>query len=252
MLDPIEITTLRLPKRLESLIQLIRQQSKMTPQTACQCVQEANINAEDLRFWSDFDHSPADSYGRHLVYEEENFEIMVMSWAPGDFSAFHDHGSAQWGAVQSFGQAEHSTYQLHDNILTTQAIMPFNTGSVIAVDQDLIHQMGNPSQESFLSLHVYGSESHQGAVTGDARIFNLFSGKIQLTNGGVFFCLPDALVTREIEGLRSDCPTLIRHHRQMLDRINRMPMPSLLEQTALALQEEIDTLLHSTRSVIRA
>ncbi|WP_299488123.1 cysteine dioxygenase family protein [Acaryochloris sp. IP29b_bin.137] len=246
MLDQVEFASLTLPKSLESLIQLIRQQSYMTPKIACQCVQDANIKAEDLMFWADFEHPLADSYGRHLVYEDKNFEIMVMSWAPGDFSAFHDHGAAQWGAVQSFGQAEHSIYQLQDTILTTQAILPFNAGSVIAVDHDLIHQMGNPGQESFLSLHVYGSEDHQGAVTGDARIFDLFSGKIQFTNGGVFFCLPEDLVTHEIEGLWGDRPTLLRHHQQMLDRIERMPTPlsSPLQQTTQALRDQINSLLN--------
>lgn len=244
MLDQIEITSLALPKSLESLIQRLRQEPQMTPQVACQCVQEAHIEAEDLMFWADFEHPLADSYGRHLVYEEKNFEIMVMSWAPGDSSAFHDHGSAQWGAVQSFGQAEHSTYQLQDNLLSIQAIMPFNTGSVIAVDHDLIHQMGNPGDKPFLSLHVYGSEDHQGAVTGDARIFDLFSGKIQFTNGGVFFCLPDDLVTHEIKGLRGDRSTLLRHHQQMLDRIERMsaPLSNTLQQIAQELRDQINHL----------
>lgn len=245
MLDQVEIPSLCMPKRLESLIQLIHQQSHMTPQTACQCVQDANIQAEDLVLWADFDHPLADSYGRHLVYNGGHFEIMVMSWAPGDFSAFHDHGSAQWGAVQSFGQAEHSVYQLENHLLTTQAIMPFNAGSVIAVDHDLIHQMGNPSPQPFLSLHVYGTEFPQAAITGSARIFDLFAGKIQFTDGGIFFCLPEELITREVAGLYGDHQTTLRHHQQMLDRIQRMekPLSTPLQQGAQDLRTQIHDLL---------
>ena len=64
----------------------------MTPAIARQCVLDANLRAEDLTAWADFDHPVEDSYGRRLVYDGGDFEIMVMSWAPGDFSAIHDHG----------------------------------------------------------------------------------------------------------------------------------------------------------------
>ncbi|MBK8652429.1 MAG: hypothetical protein IPN20_00430 [Haliscomenobacter sp.] len=48
--------------------------------------------------WADFDHPDADSYGRKMAYKGPNFEIMVMSWKPGDFSSIHDHGHTQWGS----------------------------------------------------------------------------------------------------------------------------------------------------------
>ncbi len=225
MLDQIDAAvSLSLPPRLQSLIQTLRRQQDFSPEVACHCVQSANLQAEDLRFWADFDHPLADSYGRHLVYDGGTFEIMVMSWSPGDFSAVHDHGSAQWGAVQSFGPAEHSVYRLQHHQLSTEAIMPFSAGTVIPVDHTLIHQMGNPSQEPFLSLHVYGSDA-QGPITGSARIFDLFAGSVQFTDGGVFFCLPQDQVTRELPGLSGDRPTTLRHHQQMLDRIQRMPAP---------------------------
>lgn len=243
MLDQIDAASvsLSLPHRLQSLIQTIRSQTCLSPEVACHCVQAANIQAEDLMPWADFDHPLADSYGRHLVYDGGDFEIMVMSWAPGDFSAFHDHGSAQWGAVQSFGEAEHSVYQLRHNQLSTQEIMPFRTGTVIPVDHVLIHQMGNPSQENLLSLHVYGSEAHQGPITGSARIFDLFAGKIQFTDGGVFFCLPEEQVTREIAGLHGDRQTTLRHHQQMLARIQRMekPLSAPLQQVTQELRTTI-------------
>ena len=240
--------SLKLPARVQALIQAIQNQTDLNPQKACQCVAEANLQAEDLMLWADFDHPLADSYGRHLIYDGGNFEIMVMSWAPGDFSAIHDHGEAQWGAVQSFGHAEHSVYQLQHNRLSIEDIMPFSTGSVIAVDHDLIHQMGNPSQHPFLSLHVYGSATHQGAITGSARIFDLLADKIQFTDGGVFFCLPDELVTHEIVGLQGDDSATLRHHLQMLARLQRMPIPlsTPLQKIATQLRAEINCLQRST------
>ena len=214
-------TFVGLPSRIQALIHSIETSPIMTPQIAEQSVLTAKIQAEDLQPWADFDHPATDSYGRHLVYDGGDFEVMVMSWAPGDYSAIHDHGAAQWGAVQSFGAAEHSVFHLNQMQLSTVSIYPFPAGSVNAVDPDLIHQMGNPSPQPFLSLHVYGSLAHRGLVTGGAHIFDLLEGCIQYTDGGVFFGLPTDQVTDKVRGLAGDRATTLRHHQHMLSRVQR-------------------------------
>lgn len=210
------------PARLEGLIRNIEQDAHCSPQRLRQHILAANLSTDDLLPWADFQHPVTDSYGRKAVYESEYFEVMVMSWAPGDFSTIHDHGLAQWGAVQCFGDAEHSIYALDEGVLRTVAIEPFRSGAVHAVNPDLIHQMGNPSNRYFLSLHIYGREEPSESITGDAQIFDLFEGCMQLTNGGVFFCLPEALILGRRPGLRGDRPTTLRHHEQMRDRIQRI------------------------------
>ena len=93
---------------------------------------------------------------------------------------------------------------------------------VVSVDHSLIHLMGNPTHLPFTSLHLYGREQASASVTGGARIFDLAEERIQRTDGGVFFCLPE----REIEK-REPCPTADAatrqlHHRLMLRRIERI------------------------------
>jgi len=243
-------TSVGLPSRIQTLIHWIEAAPVITPQLAEQYVQAAKIEAEDLQPWADFDHPVADSYGRHLVYDGGNFEVMVMSWAPGDFSAIHDHGAAQWGAVQSFGAAEHSVFCLDQMQLSTVSVHPFPAGSVNAVDSDLIHQMGNPSHQPFLSLHVYGSSNHTGAVTGDARIFDLYEHSILYTDGGVFFGMPADQVTSQVQGLQGDAPTTQRHHQQMLLRIYRRlasgENTTRLWQAATILRQQISDLQMAT------
>ncbi|MCB0638640.1 MAG: hypothetical protein KDC54_18545, partial [Lewinella sp.] len=97
-----------------SLQQIARQLAAQHPARAAavrKIVLEAQVQPADLAPWADFDHPVSDSYGRKLVYKADNFEIMVMSWRPGDFSTIHDHGHTQWGAVQIFGPAEHATFR---------------------------------------------------------------------------------------------------------------------------------------------
>ncbi len=233
------------PDRIQTLIHSL-EKKHITPEIAKQCVQAANIQAEDLRLWADFEHPVADSYGRHLVHEGDDFEIMVMSWAPGDYSAIHDHGAAQWGAVQSFGDAEHAVFQLDQMQLSTVSVHPFPTGAVNVVDHNLIHQMGNPGQQPFLSFHVYGSQGCNGPITGGARIFDLYEECIQYTDGGVFFGLPTEQVSHRERGLRGDRATTLRHHQQMLARVHRRlangeDTISLL-QVAATLQQSIAAL----------
>lgn len=244
-----------LPPSIERLIVLLQSQTIVSPQQVCQAVLDAKIQPEELLPWATFDHLVGDSYGRKLVYDGQYFEIMVMSWLPGDCSAIHDHGFAQWGAVQYFGEAEHITYHLDDTsldnisrdkpssdlnptlnhdintslnknleqkILHTDVKTTFYPGDVAPVDHDLIHQMGNAGQTPFLSLHVYGAPYFAGPITGDARIFDLLEESIQYTDGGVFFGLPEDAIKQRDYGLRADSATMLRHHQLMYDRLNKM------------------------------
>lgn len=211
-----------LPPSLSYLIARLQVTKQLTPESVKRLVLEANISSADLLPWADFDHPIADSYGRKLVFWGGHFEVMVMSWLPGDFSAIHDHGATQWGAVQCFGAAEHYVYQLSDDVLSTRATAHYTPGMVRAVDRDLIHQMGNAGTEPFLSLHVYGCAEPQGTITGDARIFDLLEGTIQYTDGGVFFHLPEEHIKRRQSPIRGDRATTRRHHQQMRDRLQRI------------------------------
>ncbi len=214
-----EVSVGRFPDSLQSLILLLSQTTHLTSDRVFQCLLQAKVNQADLMPWRTFAHPIPDCYGRQLVYDGGYFEIMVMSWMPGDVSAIHDHGQAQWGAVQCFGQAIHTVYELIERKLHTKAEMPLFPTQIVEVNHDLIHQMSNLSQERFLSLHIYGCYDFKDSITGDARIFDLLEGKIQYTNGGVFFCLPEAKISRRGQDIEADRLTTLRHHQQMRDRI---------------------------------
>ena len=172
--------------------------------------------------WASFDHPVSDSYGRKLVFNGGHFEVMVMSWLPGDFSAIHDHGATEWGAVQCFGSAEHFIYQLSGSRLSSPESAPYTPGLVRAVDHSLIHQMGNKSSQPFLSLHVYGCAGASDSITGDARVFDLFENSIQHTDSGVFFNLSEDLINSRRYGLSAATDTLFIHHCLMRDRLQRI------------------------------
>lgn len=233
------------PVSLQKLIHSLQQTPDFTPEQIASMVREANVSTQDLLPWADFNHPVSDSYGRQLIFHGEHFEIMVMSWLPGDFSAIHDHGATQWGAVQCFGAAKHYIYTFKQGLLCTLTPAHYSPGMVHAVDHSLIHQMGNSGNEPFLSLHIYGCQGAKGSITGNARIFDLLEGSIQYTDGGVFFGLPKAQINLKRYGLEADQETTLRHHQLMCDRIQRIlntQQNTDLNNTLILLQQQIQQL----------
>jgi len=156
-----------LPQALRTFVHRLESTERIDPAELCRILNESTITAEDLSDWADFNHPTSDSYGRRMVYKGKDFEVMVMSWCPGDFSTIHDHGYTQWGAVRIYGPAEHATFRFEDGRLETLARWQVEPGDVIGVGHGLIHQMGNPTHDTFfLSLHTYGTSEQVEDVTG--------------------------------------------------------------------------------------
>ncbi len=210
-----------LPYRVKTLIDNIKEEQSFTPEKARRLLSNSDIQLDDLHAWADYDHPKADSYGRKLVYDGGFFELMVMSWVDGDMSAIHDHGYTQWGAVKLFGAVEHAIFKLENNNLITCERKQFVPNSVVSVNHDLIHQMGNNGQEPYLTLHLYGCHDREGDVTADARIYDLEEGQIQFAGGGVFFDLPETAMNRRVPAPSSDFPTWLRCNVELLKRLFR-------------------------------
>ena len=211
-----------LPDSLRFIIEKLEERKEWKPAEVRRVVLEAGVKQEDLLPWADYGHPASDSYGRRLIYQEGNFEMMAMSWAPGDFSAIHDHGHTQWGAVQVFGAAEHATFRVDEGRITTLFRSQFKPGDVVGVSHTLVHQMGNPTDEYFMTLHVYGRPEDIDNVTGDARVYDLEHETIQRVDGDVFYALQGEEVKWTEPGPRPDFPTRLRHMVELARRLQRM------------------------------
>lgn len=184
-----------LPKALEILKNLIQgaidQNEKITAERIKKFVEEAQIQPEDLLPYADFDHPIEDGYGRKMIFDGGKFEIMAMSWNPGDYSSIHNHGYTQWGIVQVFGNVHHFIYQNKNNELRFAKKEILTSGSIVKVVNAMIHQMGNPSTGRYMTLHIYGCESKDSDVTADAKNYELEFDRVNHTTGGAFFNLPE-------------------------------------------------------------
>jgi predicted metal-dependent enzyme (double-stranded beta helix superfamily) len=230
--------------RLIDLIQgTIDERESLTPKLAGDLVAEANVQAEDLMPYANFDHPVEDCYGRQLVYETDQFEVMVMSWNPGDYSSIHNHGYTQWGVVQVFGNTHHFTYQIKEDELrfSRREIIP--AGSVVKVNNALIHQMGNTSGEPYLTLHVYGVNDPESGITNNAMNFDLAFDRITYTDGGAFFNLPPEAVNRTEPGIPPSDEVLAHYTYLFMDYCLRQdPSDEILDIKA-QLAEKMGQLL---------
>src|SRR5690606_27168523 len=134
----------------------------------------------------------------------------------GDYTAIHNHGYTVWGAVQAFGKLEHITFELQGDKLTTSIKERLDSGEIRAVNQDLIHQMGNPYNDRKLSLHIYGTPQSVDGITDNSELYEIGKGEIQLVDGGVFYDLPKSAYATTTTKLNSDRLTMIGHYTRLL------------------------------------
>ena len=214
-----------LPTSIRRIVKAIEEADDLTLQKLKRIVVAANVSQDDLLPWAAYDHRPSDSYGRQLVYDGGWFEIMAMSWECGDFSAIHDHGHTAWGAVQVFGPAEHSVCTFDAEQFYTISRATLVPGRVIGVNHDIVHQMGNPSDTRFMSLHVYGNTDRESAITADARVFDLTKGEVLWTDGGVFYSLGKEDINRRTPCPKPDYYTWLFDLQQRIARDRRAGAP---------------------------
>lgn len=208
---------------LQRLTDLIEQNGEMTISKVAEYVKTAAISVDDLEPYADFDHPNEDGYGRQIAVAGKHYEIMVMSWNPGDFSAVHDHGYTTWGAVQVFGHVMHHTFAIKKDRFTLTKKEILASGTIKKVNNPLIHQMGNVTSSPYLTLHVYGDNEYIGDVTANSRIFEIETGLIKHTTGGAFFNLPDEKVYDVEEMPEIDYQTFVHQASILMQYYQRFP-----------------------------
>ena len=219
-----KLKTNLLPNAITEIIRQVEASDLLTGKQAMNILLSARVQEESLERFVDFEHASDECYGRKVLYQGKNFELMVMSWKPGDYSAIHNHGIAGWGAVKVFGQMDHISYLLEEGELKTCGMIRLNERNIIDVSEGLMHQMGNPGSENVISLHLYGINGNDYIpnVTQDSELFDLTKKQIHLTDKGAFYELNSAFIKKSIEGPSGDFPTWLSNLTRQIDRNKKM------------------------------
>jgi len=97
-----------------------------------------------------------EGYSRRRVARTEAFELLVMTWLPGQGSGAHDHA----GSVSAFkivrGTADETRYaQAADSLVDPVGSHELHAGEVGIDPGDVIHAVRNGHAELLVSVHVY-------------------------------------------------------------------------------------------------
>jgi predicted metal-dependent enzyme (double-stranded beta helix superfamily) len=132
-----------------------------------------------------------DRYARHLVHRSRWFDVLVLTWLPGQLTPIHNHaGNLGWVRLVR-GRIAEETYRLVPSTSTagldvapdlvqprrgialaaTGRAVVADAGAVATVDrQRAVHRLGNPREhagdETAVTLHVY-SKPHDVCLVFD-------------------------------------------------------------------------------------
>ena len=230
------IPTMIYPGKLRTLVENIEEQGHLTSEFLLQLIPSLNLLAEDFSELADFNHLKHYSYGRTKLYKGTNFVIFLMSWAKNDFTAIHNHGQADCGAVYFLGEVNHRSYQVENNhlLLTGHSIIP--TGTVVPVPGALVHAMGNLSDQPSLSLHIYGFNHPSETTDTTTRIFELEKKRVRFTSGEAFLDGHESFGKPSIDVTTNE-ETLVDYLKIILPYYEMNHKPAMVKQIKAILQD---------------
>ena len=177
---------LNYPAKLKTLLAEIESGEIVSSHLLLKALKSYDLHADDFAEFTDFGHESQFSYGRTKLHAGKNFVMYLMSWAQNDFTAIHNHGQTEWGAVLFLEDVEHRLYNLENDhlLLAAKSIIP--RGTMVPVQGDLIHSTGNKAEKPSLSLHIYGSNQPIGIPNNPSRIYEPEKRRVRITSGAAF------------------------------------------------------------------
>jgi predicted metal-dependent enzyme (double-stranded beta helix superfamily) len=99
---------------------------------------------------------PSRPYGRHVLLNGDNLEVMIATWTPGVRCAPHDHGGSE-GVVRVLqGRARHRIYAVRESGLEVVREETASVGEILVCGKHLVHSMGDDGAElPLVTLHMY-------------------------------------------------------------------------------------------------
>jgi cysteine dioxygenase len=107
--------------------------------------------------------SRPDAYTRTCVYLDERFEVLLLNWSPGAYSALHDHGAEHCWMMVLEGRLLVDNYDRIDgcDVPRYAVVLPRDSRTLDIGDVDLgsspanLHRVTAADSYGAVSLHVY-------------------------------------------------------------------------------------------------
>jgi len=95
-------------------------------------------------------------YARNTVFENDQFELVLICWRPGQASAIHDHGESHCLYLVIDGELEEELFELDaDGTPVSVETRTWNKGEITVAAGPDVHQIRNGSDRDLRTMHIY-------------------------------------------------------------------------------------------------
>ncbi len=99
-----------------------------------------------------------------LLYEDDRLDLWVLSWMPGQFTGYHDHGDAAVGLVVADGEVIERQLRLVDGAFYRR----LGVGDERSGRAGYIHSVGHAAGTPAVTIHAYSPPlTHVGQYRAD-------------------------------------------------------------------------------------
>ena len=160
----------RLSQRLRDLVdELDRHDGTIDEASAKRILSGAGLDFSDV---APFVEQKAESYSRRCVVRRESYELLVLTWAPGQRSAAHDHSGCLCGLKVAQGRLTEQVFEKGpDGQVRATTAQVAGSGDILVDPGVIVHALRNDSDTVLVTLHLYSPplpEARRYSVAEDA------------------------------------------------------------------------------------
>jgi len=134
-------------------------------------------NSDNEEDWRQYCFSNDIHYTRNLILSDDNFELMILYWKPGQETRIHDHAASRCWAGTLYGETAESVYiPYRAPGEPDEATIDPNVCPDFIISSKIVHKVGDVGFiEDVIGVHKLGNNSHER----DAITLHLYSPPIR-------------------------------------------------------------------------
>ncbi|HEX5135650.1 MAG TPA: cysteine dioxygenase family protein [Planctomycetota bacterium] len=124
----------------------------LAPEEMEALARSVDLKALDLSGYHRFQE---ECYARNTVLLNDQCELVVICWQPGQMSAIHDHGSSYCLYLVVDGTMIEERYRLRDGKPEPTGERSFGKGDITIASGESVHRINNRGEGKLVTVHIY-------------------------------------------------------------------------------------------------
>lgn len=150
-----------LPRGLDALFATLDAAPRLTERVIGAALDTVVLSSADAVGLAPFDVA---AYGRTRLRVTDRYEVLILTWLPGQVSAPHDHDGSCSGVRVVAGVLLETMFSLGDDgLVDARERRRFPAGETTVGDDATIHMLA-PSGGALVTLHVYAPRAERFTV----------------------------------------------------------------------------------------